>query len=1154
MRATCNSAATASTKTIHHTPNRRSFVNLPNRYNSLRGALGRVPLILLAPLLLSQFALAVPSFESFADATATGGTAYGLGANLVGQKNTALYAPWFPRGTNFGTTQPVIANDNLSYPGLPASSGHSAAFVPANSMSACLDLNLPAGGQPAMVYCSFLLKITSLTGVPTTAANNPFAAFVDDPTAPFYGNQINRLGTRVVTKKVGSGFVLGTSKSATTSDFVYEPDGSAHNVGDVLLVVQGYQRDGTTQTNVNLWINPPSSSFGASTPPAPTLTALTGSTALNNNGARVWGLLCQFANAPSGVVDDVRVSTDWAAVTGGPGLYASPTNQTANAGAAVVFNVGAFGGTPLSYQWQKDGVNLSNGGNIAGATSATLTLSSVFQPDAGSYSVIVTNSYASAASSAAILAVNDPFITTQPTNQTLAPGVTATLRVAAVGTPTLTYQWYTNGVPLANGGRISGATSTTLTINNFSSIDAGTYTVQVFNGLFSSVTSSNAVLSPTDPSISSQPQSVTNIYGTTATFQVTPSGTTPFSYQWHRATVGDLSDGGNISGSHTNILMLSGVSFTDSGTYSVTVTNIKGSVDSAPAVLTVRDPAIVTQPASVTNSAGATVTFHVVAVGTPGLTYQWRKNASIIFDTGNYSGTSTDTLSVSGISAADEGSYSVIVTGGSGGSETSVDATLTVISAAAITAQPTPRKVTAGSQTVLAVGATGSFLQYRWQLGGVDVPGATSYAYILTNVQPPVTGNYRVIVSNALNSETSSVATVSIIPSVRLASTNFVAIRVGDGAQLLTTHGNSMFLDQFGPDGSYASTLNIPDNGPAGILAIGPTVTVTPSSVTGNGLSRSANGRFLVFGGYNTNLSNTAELQSTGAGAISRGIALIDDRAQYTLAIASTSTSSGNFWRGATADGTNNYWGYSRTSSTYYFGFDQPGLVIQSDWSNLRSMNIFNGRIYGVSAVTGKTGVMRFAGLPEVAETVEVVINTGSNFSSDCEVNSAANLVYVADSNVAGAGGGIQRWQFDGSSWSLAYTLSDQLPGGAYYVAADFSGANPVVYAVTTDQDNNRIVRIVDTGAGATGTVVAYAGANQNFRGIRLGPAATTSTTHPTLFETPAAGAVVLNWNGSYILQSATNVTGIYQDVINGTRPYTNSTGSAPQMFFRLRQ
>jgi len=185
-------------------------------------------------MLVSQLTLALPSFDPFADATASGGTSYSVGSDLTNQFNRALFGPWYARGTNFPSggpwTQPVIVAGNLSYPNLPASTGNSVSFAPAASMSACLDLNLPTA-QPAMVYASFLLKITDLASVPTTAANNPFAAFADDPSLTFTANQIGRLGTRLVTKKVGDAYVLGVSMNQVTANFVYEPDGNAHNVG-----------------------------------------------------------------------------------------------------------------------------------------------------------------------------------------------------------------------------------------------------------------------------------------------------------------------------------------------------------------------------------------------------------------------------------------------------------------------------------------------------------------------------------------------------------------------------------------------------------------------------------------------------------------------------------------------------------------------------------------------------------------------------------------------------------------------------------------------------------------------------------------------------------------------------------------------------------
>ncbi|MBI4622198.1 MAG: immunoglobulin domain-containing protein [Verrucomicrobia bacterium] len=68
-----------------------------------------------------------------------------------------------------------------------------------------------------------------------------------------------------------------------------------------------------------------------------------------------------------------------------PGITTPPQRQAVSAGASVAFAVAASGAAPLSYQWRRDGQV------IAGATSATLTLSNVQPADAGSYTVIVSN-------------------------------------------------------------------------------------------------------------------------------------------------------------------------------------------------------------------------------------------------------------------------------------------------------------------------------------------------------------------------------------------------------------------------------------------------------------------------------------------------------------------------------------------------------------------------------------------------------------------------------------------------------------------------------------------------------------------------------------------------------------------------------------------
>ena len=74
-----------------------------------------------------------------------------------------------------------------------------------------------------------------------------------------------------------------------------------------------------------------------------------------------------------------------------------------------------------------------------------------------------------------------PAITTQPTGQAIVAGQPVTFSVVATGTAP-TYQWRKLGVPLANGGGISGATTASLTLAAVSAADAALYNVVVTDG------------------------------------------------------------------------------------------------------------------------------------------------------------------------------------------------------------------------------------------------------------------------------------------------------------------------------------------------------------------------------------------------------------------------------------------------------------------------------------------------------------------------------------------------------------------------------------------------------------------------------------------------------------------------------------------------
>ena len=121
-----------------------------------------------------------------------------------------------------------------------------------------------------------------------------------------------------------------------------------------------------------------------------------------------------------------------------PSIATQPATQTVAAGQTATFSVTATGTGPFTYQWKK------NGTNISGATSSSYTTPVIDIGDSGAvFTVVVSNSTGTVTSNSATLTVNAvvPAIRTQPAAQTVTAGQTATFSVTATGTAPLTYQW-----------------------------------------------------------------------------------------------------------------------------------------------------------------------------------------------------------------------------------------------------------------------------------------------------------------------------------------------------------------------------------------------------------------------------------------------------------------------------------------------------------------------------------------------------------------------------------------------------------------------------------------------------------------------------------------------------------------------------------------
>ena len=267
-----------------------------------------------------------------------------------------------------------------------------------------------------------------------------------------------------------------------------------------------------------------------------------------------------------------------------PVITVQPQSQTNNAGATVTFLVRATSFAPMGYQWQKNGTNVVDGGSVSGGSTSTLIITNISDSDAASYSVIVSNPCGAVTSSNAVLTVNDlPFIASQPQSQTVGIGSNVTFNVTVYGAPPFVFQWYSNETPL--GSPTTGTISSSCTLTNVGTNQAGNYSVEVVNS-YGSLMSSNAVLTVEvvfPPRIGIQPCSQSAMMGSSVSFTVSVSGTAPFRYQWQF-------NGINLLNATNAAYVIQSVGATNTGDYSVVVTNLAGSVTSSNALLTVVVP------------------------------------------------------------------------------------------------------------------------------------------------------------------------------------------------------------------------------------------------------------------------------------------------------------------------------------------------------------------------------------------------------------------------------------------------------------------------------------------------------------------------------------------------------------------------------------
>ena len=434
-----------------------------------------------------------------------------------------------------------------------------------------------------------------------------------------------------------------------------------------------------------------------------------------------------------------------------PTITTQPSSETVCAGSSVSFSV-ATTGTGVIYQWRQGIVNLVNGGNISGATTATLVINPVSLADASSdYNVIISEPCTAGDTSINVaLVVNDaPNITLQPVNEIICTGDTAIFSVVATGL-NLTYQWRKGTVNLVTGGNVLDATASTLKIYPATIADTSSfYNVVITGGCAPKDTSIKVSLKINlPPSITTQPASQTVCAGSSVSFSVATTGT-GIIYQWRNGTI-NLVNGGNFAGVNTATLVINPANLSDTSSfYNVMISGTCAPKDSSIKVslMLIATPTITIQPTSQTVCAGSSVNFSVTTSGT-GLTYQWEKGITSLINGGNISGATTATLTINPATISDTSSfYNVVIDGTCLLHDTSIKVSLKINTPPGITTQPASQTVCAGSPVSFSIAATGTGISYQWMNGTTNLINGGDYAGVNTAT---------LIINPANSSDTSS--------------------------------------------------------------------------------------------------------------------------------------------------------------------------------------------------------------------------------------------------------------------------------------------------------------------------------------------------------------------------------------------------------------
>jgi hypothetical protein len=333
-----------------------------------------------------------------------------------------------------------------------------------------------------------------------------------------------------------------------------------------------------------------------------------------------------------------------------------------------------------------------------------------------------------------------------------------------VPSPSVQWQVHPPGGVWANDTGDNGNTTTSLTVNVSSTGQNGTEYRAVFTNGSGTVETSPAQLTVlTPPTVTLNPVNIAVIAGEAATFTASATGVPSPHVQWEYSTTGASWSKGPTSAD----FVIPSTSLSENGlkVRALFSNGVTPSQTSAIATLRVSPgpeaPRVTEQPTKIVKVVGEAATFTAEATGVPTPSVQWQVSTNGGATWANDTidpGSTTRSLTITGLTAGQNGSEYRAVFSNASGTVRTVSASLTVQAPPTVTAEPADTTVNEGDTASFSAGATGfPDPEVRWQVstdGGstwADIPGATSTTLTLPGVTGSDSGHlFRAVFTNEI--------------------------------------------------------------------------------------------------------------------------------------------------------------------------------------------------------------------------------------------------------------------------------------------------------------------------------------------------------------------------------------------------------------------